>query len=195
MKTANTITCGSRKSGWTSDGGSRPEHGLSPSLRAKRSNPWGGETRMDCFVANAPRNDEDSRLRLPLPLPSDLVDLGRHRQGFGAAAIAGAAHWRRAEIIQPDGDAGMRVGGADAVCRIEADPAEIRHECFRPGVAGLLIDHAVGAQEMSGDETRRHAAGACAGDNDMRVVLAHPALQTKGFDRRGAAVGGVFIKR
>jgi hypothetical protein len=29
----------------------------------------------------------------------------------------------------------------------------------------------------------------------MRVVLAHPALQAEGFDRRGTAVGGVFVKR
>src|SRR3954470_13438440 len=28
-----------------------------PSLRAQRSNPSGGEGRMDCFVASAPRND------------------------------------------------------------------------------------------------------------------------------------------
>src|SRR5882757_6681751 len=102
---------------------------------------------MDCLVANAPRNDEKSRLRLRLALPAGLIDLDRYRQGFGAAAIAGAAHRRRAKIIQPDGDAGMRVSGADAVRRVEADPAEIRHEGFGPGMAGLLIDRAVGAQE------------------------------------------------
>ena len=89
----------------------------------------------------------------------------------------------------------MRVGGADAICRIEADPAEVRHERLGPSVAGLLIDHAVGAEEMSGNEARRHAAGARAGDEDMRVVLAYPALQAEGFDRRGATVGGIFVKR
>src|ERR1700674_1023819 len=139
---------------------------------------------LDCVVANAPRNDEKSRLRLPLALPSGVIDLDRDRQGFRAAAIAGAAHRGRAEIIQPNGDAGMRVSGADAVRRIEPDPAEIRHERLRPGVAGLLIDHPVGAQEMPGNEAGWNAAAARARDKDMRVVLAHPALQSEGFDRR-----------
>src|SRR5712664_116194 len=135
-----------------------------------------------------------SRLRLPLALPSGLIDLDRYRQGFHAAAIAGAAHRRGTEIIEADGDAGMRVGGADAVCRIEPDPAEIRHERLRPGVAGLLIDHPVGAQEMSGNEARGNAGAARARDKDMRIVLAHPALQCEGFHRRGTAVGGVLIE-
>ena len=107
---------------------------------------------------------------------SGLLDLDRNRQRFHAAAIAGAAHRRCAEIVEPDGDAGMGVGGADAVGRIEADPAEIGHEGFRPGMAGLLVDHAVGAQEMPGDEARGDAAAARAGDEDMRVVLADAAL-------------------
>jgi hypothetical protein len=29
-------------------------------LRAKRSNPWGGQASMDCFGRFAPRNDEKS---------------------------------------------------------------------------------------------------------------------------------------
>src|SRR5258708_11080018 len=106
----------------------------------------------------------NSRLALPLALPPGLIDLDVNRQRFHAAAVAGAAHRGCAEIIQPDGDAGVRVGGADAVCRIEPDPAEIRHERLRPGVAGLLIDHAVGAQEMSGNEARGNAGAARAGD-------------------------------
>src|ERR1700731_1926494 len=130
----------------------------------------------------------NSRLALALPLPSatDLLDLHRHRQRFHATAVAGAAHRCGAEIIQPDGDAGMGVGGADAVGGIEPDPAEIADEGFRPGMAGLLVDHAVGAQEVAGDEARRHAAASRAGDEDMGVVLADPALQSEGFDRRGA---------
>src|SRR5258708_6521046 len=97
-----------------------------------------------------------SQLRLALPLtgPAGLLDLDRHGQRLHPAAIAGAAHRCGAEIVEADGDAGMRVGGADAVRGIEPDPAEIGHEGFRPGVAGLLVDHAVGAQEMPGHETR-----------------------------------------
>src|SRR6202158_790760 len=129
-----------------------------------------------------------SRLRLRLALPPGLIDLDRDRQRFHAAAIAGAAHRRGAEIVEADGDTGVRVGGADAVCRIEPDPAEIRHECLRPGVAGLLIDHTVGAQEMPGNEARRNAGAARAGNKDMRIVLTHPALQSEGFHRRGSTV-------
>ena len=62
-------------------------------------------------------------------------------------------------------------------------------------MAGLLVDHAIGAQEMPGDETRRDAARAGAGNEDMRVILAHPALSREGFRRRSAAVGRVFVER
>ena len=112
-------------------------------------------------------------------VPAGLIDLDGHRSVSIAAAIAGAAHRGGAEIVEPDGDAGMGVGGADAVGGIEADPAEIGHIGFRPGVAGLLVDHAVGAQEMAGDEARGNAAVARAGDEDMRVVLADAALSAK----------------
>src|SRR5690348_9385330 len=100
------------------------------------------------------------RLALPLRLPGSpgLIDLHRHRQRLAAAAVAGAADGGGAEIVEADGDAGVSLGGADAIRRIEADPAEVGHEGFRPGVSGLLVDHAVGAQEMSGDEARWHAA-------------------------------------
>ena len=48
---------------------------------------------------------------------------------------------------------------------------------------------------MPGDEARRDATAARAGDKDMRVILAHPALAGERLDRRGAAIGGVFIER
>src|SRR5689334_5113037 len=126
------------------------------------------------------------RLRLALPLAGapGLFDLDRDRQCFRAAAIAGATHRRRAEIIEPDGDTGVGIGSADAVGGVEADPAEVRHVGFRPGVAGLLVSGAVGAQEVPGDEARRYAAGAGAGDEDVRIVLADAALERKSFRRR-----------
>src|SRR4051794_17963605 len=101
---------------------------------------------------------------LRLGLPSGLIDLDRHRQRFHAAAVPGAAHRRGAEIIQTNGDPGMGVGGADGVSRIEPDPAEVGYKSFAPGMAGLLIDHAVRAQEMPGHEARRNPAAARAGD-------------------------------
>src|SRR5258708_32117656 len=97
-------------------------------------------------------------MALPLPWSPGLIDLDRDRRGLIAAAIAGAADRRRAEVIEPDGDAGMGVGGADAVGWIEPDPAQVRHEGLRPGVAGRLVHRAVGAQEVAGDETRGHAS-------------------------------------
>src|SRR5579859_1962110 len=120
-----------------------------------------------------------SGLALPLTMPSDLVDLDRNRQRFVAAAVAGAAHRSGAEVIKADRDAGMGVGGADGIRRIEPDPAEIGHEGLGPGVAGLLMHHAVRSHEMAGNEPRRHAGGARAGDEDMGVVLADAALQAK----------------
>src|SRR5258708_6702494 len=104
----------------------------SPSLRANgraKARPVGSLT-----------VDRRLTLRLPLSRPPGLVDLDLNRQRLGAAAIAGAAHGGGAEIIEADGDAGMGVGGADAVRRIEPDPAKAGHERLRPGVAGRLID-------------------------------------------------------
>src|SRR5438309_8007382 len=135
-----------------------------------------------------PRNDGASLLRLALPLSrsSGLFDFDRDRQRLRAAAIAGAAYGRGAEVVEPDRDTGMGVGGADAIGSIEADPAQIGYVGFRPGVAGLLVNGAVGAQEVSGDEARRNAAGAGAGDEDVGVVLADAALERKSFHRRRA---------
>jgi hypothetical protein len=50
-------------------------------------------------------------------------------------------------------------------------------------VTRLLVDDAVGAQEMSGNEARRHAAGTRAADENVSVILAHAALQAERFRR------------
>ncbi|KTT92403.1 hypothetical protein NS44R_14560, partial [Mammaliicoccus sciuri] len=101
---------------------------------------------------------------------------------------------RGAEIVETDGDTGMGVGGADAVGGVEADPAEVGHEGLGPGVAGLLVHHAVGAQEVAGHEPRRNAAGTRAGDQDVRVVLTDAALQRERLRRRRGAVGRVLVE-
>src|SRR4029450_12201563 len=85
------------------------------------------------------------RLALPLAGPAGLIDLDRDGKRFRAAAIAGAAHRGCAEIVEADGDAGMGVGGADAVGGVDPGPAKIRHKRFRPGVPCLLIDDAIRA--------------------------------------------------
>src|SRR6476646_2374012 len=89
----------------------------------------------------------------------------------------------------------MGVSGADAVRWVEPDPAEIRYERLRPGMASLLMDHPVGAQEMSGNEARGNAGATGARDEDVCVVLTYPALQSESFRRRCPAVGRVFVKR
>ncbi len=89
----------------------------------------------------------------------------------------------------------MGVGGADAVGGIEADPAEIGHVSLRPGMAGLLMHRLVRTQKVPGDEARRNAAGAGAGDEDVRVVLADPALERERLRRGRATVGGVLVER
>src|SRR5579871_6273467 len=135
-----------------------------------------------------------SGLRLPLALPAGLIDLDRNRQRLGAAAVAGAADGSGAEIIEAEGDAGMGVGGANRIRRIEGHPTEIRHEGFGPGVPGGLVHDAVGTQEMAADEARRYPDRARAGDEDVRIVLAYAALQGESLDRRRAAMGRVFIE-
>src|SRR5437867_3600737 len=83
-----------------------------------------------------------------LHLPGGLVDVHCDHERLAAAPVAAAAHRRRAEIIEADRDADMRVGRADAVRRIEADPAELRHEGFGPGVSRLLLRNPVGTAEI-----------------------------------------------
>ena len=50
----------------------------------------------------------------------------------------------------------MGFGGADTVGRIEAHPAQVFDIGLRPGVAGLLCGHTVGAVEVAADVARRN---------------------------------------
>src|SRR5260370_18677716 len=93
--------------------------------------------------------DAFARSALTLALAADLADAHRDIERLAAAAEAGAAHGSGSEIIQPDRDADMGVGRADAVRGIEGDPAEIRHVSLGPGVAGLLSGHPVVARERA----------------------------------------------
>src|ERR671911_46001 len=99
------------------------------------------------------------------------------RQGLPGASVAGAADRRRAQIVEPRRDPDMRIGGADAIRGIECNPAELRHEGFGPGVAGVLVDDAVVAMEVAADVARRNADATRRGDEDVAEVLAHAALE------------------
>src|SRR5262249_27965080 len=77
-----------------------------------------------------------------LRLPHRLVDMHGHLQALAGPTVAGAAHRGGPQIVEADRDPDVGIGGADAVGRIERDPAELGHERFRPGVAGILLRHA-----------------------------------------------------
>ena len=129
-----------------------------------------------------------------LRLAARLVDPDLHGQRLAAAAVARAAHRRGAEIIEADRDPHIGVGRADAVGRIEADPAEVATIGFGPGVAGVLLDHAVGAVEVAADIARRNAELRAAADEDMGQVLADAALERESFGRRGRGLGRIGVE-
>ena len=85
-----------------------------------------------------------------------LVDIYGHFELFAAAAEAGAAHRRGAQVIEADRHPHMGLTGADAIGGVEADPAEVLDIDLGPGVAGLLGGDAVGAPEMAADIARRN---------------------------------------
>ena len=62
---------------------------------------------------------------LILRLLARLVDMHGYLERFAAAAKAGAAHWRGAEVIQADRDPHMGFGNPYPIGRVEADPAEV----------------------------------------------------------------------
>ena len=71
--------------------------------------------------------------------------------------IAGAAHRRGAEIIESDGDPHMRIGGADAVGRVEADPAEVARHRLPPRRGRLPAR----SRRRCGRNGRRRSAPEC----------------------------------
>src|SRR4029079_546571 len=86
-----------------------------------------------------------------LHLPRRLVDADADRERLAGSAPLRPAHRRRAEIIETDGDPQMLVRRADAVSRVESDPAQIGNQRLRPGVAGVLFGHPIGAAEVAAD--------------------------------------------
>src|SRR3954468_1316931 len=122
-----------------------------------------------------------SVLRLKLELRPALLDPQLDLEALRAAALARAADRRRSEIIEPDGDAHMRLGGRNPVRRIEPDPAEIRYLRFSPSVPGILLDDAIGTEEVARHVAGRNAEITAGGDEDMSQVLADAAPQREGL--------------
>jgi len=106
---------------------------------------------------------------MPGDRSQSLADLDRDLKRLAADAIARAAQRRGAKRIQPDDDAHMGVGRTEAVCRIEADPAETGHVGFGPRVPRLLKAIFVFA-EITADEARRDAEAVRGADENVSEV-------------------------
>src|SRR3984957_2059238 len=125
-----------------------------------------------------------------------LVDFDGDRQGLFAGAVAGAADRRGAESVKPDGDAHIGVGWADAVCNVEADPAEAGHMRLGPGVTAAFLLGA-GAAQIAGDIARRDAQAARRAEEQMRHVAGNAAFARERFGgrHRRRPRRGVFADR
>src|SRR2546423_15544647 len=116
-----------------------------------------------------------------------------HGELLATTAEADAAQRSGPEIVEAHGYPYMGIGTADAIRRVEPDPAELRDECLRPGMAGFLLGDPVLAAEIPPDITRRNAEVARRRDKDVGKVLAHPTLEGERFHCRGCGVGGVGV--
>src|SRR5262249_34926828 len=112
---------------------------------------------------------------LVLRLPVCLVDVDSDPERFAVAAIADAADRRGTEVVETHRHTHVAFRGADAIGRIEANPSQMLHIGFRPGVTGVLCGHAVSAIEMAADIARRNAELARCRDENMGEILAHAA--------------------
>src|SRR3954462_10900995 len=110
-----------------------------------------------------------------LALPLRALDPQLDVEALRPAARAAAANRRGAEVVEADRDPDIRRRGADAVRRVEADPAEVTRFGFGPGVACVLLDNAVGAAEIACDIAGRNAQRPRGRDEDVRQILAYAA--------------------
>src|SRR5215510_3970151 len=128
-----------------------------------------------------------------LSLLRRLLDAHPDRERLAGAAVTRPTQGRCAQVIEPDSDPHMGVGGAKSVGRIESDPAELRDEGFRPGVAGLLLVHAVVAAEIAAEIARGNTEAARGRDEDVGEVPTCAALERKGLGGRGCRARGSGI--
>src|SRR3954470_3926954 len=108
-------------------------------------------TRMPAqYVIGCPRGTRWNRAASALRLALSGIHSQRHVKRLVASATPRPADWGGSEVIEADRDPHMGIGRADAVGRIEADPAEARHPRLGPGMRRLLLDDAVGPVEVAG---------------------------------------------
>src|SRR5882672_10175546 len=96
-----------------------------------------------------------------------------HAQGFLAASGAHAPDRSGREVVAPDRKAAVPPADDFAVGDVHADPAFALDPHLGPGVARGLV--AVSGIDVAAHVARGHARGAAAGDEQMCMVLAHPA--------------------
>jgi len=111
-----------------------------------------------------------------------------------SATAARAAQRRGAEVVKPDRDAHMRVRGANAVGRVESDPAELRDKRLAPGMAGILLGDAGVLAQISAHVAGRNADAARRRYEDVRQILADAALERESLGRGGRGMGGIRIE-
>src|SRR5215475_14822950 len=129
-----------------------------------------------------------------LRLAESLADLEPYRHFFATAAVIGAAHRCGAQMIEPDGNAHMPVGHANAVGRIEADPAEIRDVALGPGMTGIVHEHIVAPVEIAAHIAGRHAESVGNGNEDLSEVRAHAPRSLESFGCRGGGGSGPSVE-
>jgi len=130
-----------------------------------------------------------------LRLVRRLGDADLHRQRFAATSIMRTTQRGCAEIIESRRDPHMRIGAANAIRRVESNPAKLRHARLRPGMTSLLLGNAVTAKKIAADISRGNVEIARRRYEDMGDILAHSALERESFRRGRRSMGGVSIER
>jgi hypothetical protein len=121
-----------------------------------------------------------------------LIHFDRNCELFIACAVAGSAHRDGAESVKPNSDPNIRLGWANTVDHIEADPTETGDETLSPGVAAVLLNGAVGAKIPS-DVARRDREAARCSDKDMRQIAGDASLARENLDGRRSFLRFVVI--
>src|ERR1700759_589530 len=111
-----------------------------------------------------------------------LIDPDGDRRARFACTVAGAANRRGAERIETYGHPHVGFGWADAMDRVEADPAKPRHMGLGPGVAAAFRLGAAAA--VAGDIAGRNLQAAGGTEKDMRQVGGAAAFVLEGLDGR-----------
>src|SRR5262249_22596044 len=118
----------------------------------------------------------------------------RDGQGFAAATVTRAAHRRSPEVVEAYRHPNMGVGGGDAICRVEADPAQVLDMGFRPGVTGLLRGNAIHEVEVASHVPCGNAEGRRRRDKNVGDVLTDAAPEFEGFRGGGGGVGRIGVE-